>query len=56
MIDRTGGDYVSVTGKSEIPANKHEKCRIRPAGKSGIYHVFVAPNGVQRRIFAPKGV
>lgn len=35
---------------------KHEKCRICLVDKFGTYHVCVAPNGVQTRVFAPNGV
>ena len=36
--------------------HKREKCRICPVDKFGIYHVCVAPNSVQGRVFAPNGV
>lgn len=48
--------FVEITGKRGFPPHKRNNCRICLRDKSGNYHVCVAPNGVQTRVFAPNGV
>ena len=48
--------FVEITGKVGFFTRKYNKCRICIVDKFGIYHVCVAPNGVQTRVFAPNGV
>ena len=48
--------FVEITGKEGFFARKYYKCRICIVNKFGTYHVCVAPNGVQTRVFAPNGV
>ncbi|MCR5135530.1 MAG: hypothetical protein K6C12_00325, partial [Oscillospiraceae bacterium] len=56
--DRLYGSHFSLKlqGIAGIGPHKHEKCRICLVDKFGIFHVCVAPNGVQIRVLLPKGV